>query len=105
MIDLDLNKQYDHIEMVNREQIKLIEIYKWIASERAQHDLGEEAILAWVYKYAPQFRKWAEDITYTCVHCREGCVNSIDGMCQQPFDKDRIKFLGKKSHLEYFIEP
>ena len=34
--------------------------HKWIESEKAQRDLGREAALDWVVKYAAQWREWYE---------------------------------------------
>lgn len=42
-------------------QIDEIQKHKWIESEKANQDLGEEAIKDWIIKYAKQFRKeWEE---------------------------------------------
>lgn len=35
---------------------KMIEEYKWIESEKAEHDLGETCCLEWVKKYAKKVR-------------------------------------------------
>jgi hypothetical protein len=35
--------------------------HKWIESEKAQRDLGAEAALDWIRRYAAQWRKWYED--------------------------------------------
>jgi hypothetical protein len=95
MNSLDLD--HDHIEIINLEQKKRIEIHKWITSEKAGRDLGDEAILEWVEKYAPVFREWAESLPYTCVHC--GCCNGPNGkgLCPKPFDPIRLKFLEQHS--------
>ena len=45
---MDLQK---YLELQNRE----IERYKWIESEKAGRDLGHEAIIDWILKYAHQF--------------------------------------------------
>ncbi|MBI4558424.1 MAG: hypothetical protein HY706_12655 [Candidatus Hydrogenedentes bacterium] len=34
--------------------------HKWIESERARHDLGKDAILDWISRYAAQWRAWYE---------------------------------------------
>jgi hypothetical protein len=34
--------------------------YKWIESEKAQRDLGREAVFDWINKYAAQWRDWFE---------------------------------------------
>jgi len=44
-----------------REQIKEIEKYKWIESEKAGRDLGDQAIIEWVQKHAAQWRMCREE--------------------------------------------
>ena len=39
------------------EEIQEIERHKWIESEKAGHDLGHDAIMEWVLKYAKQYRE------------------------------------------------
>lgn len=34
--------------------------YKWIESEKAHCDLGRQAALEWIAKYAAQWREWYE---------------------------------------------
>lgn len=34
--------------------------HKWIESEKAQRDLGAEAVLDWIRRYAAEWRKWYE---------------------------------------------
>lgn len=41
------------------DQIKEIEIYKWIESEKAGYDLGSKAVREWIEKYAKEFREKA----------------------------------------------
>jgi ABC-type proline/glycine betaine transport system substrate-binding protein len=44
------------------DQIKEIEIHKWLESEKANRDLGEEAVKDWIEKHAEEFRKrWEEE--------------------------------------------
>jgi hypothetical protein len=39
-----------------------MEIHKWIESERANRDLGEEALRDWIKNHAEEFRKkWEEE--------------------------------------------
>lgn len=38
-------------------QIHEIEVYKWIESEKANRDLGDEAVKDWIKKYAADFRE------------------------------------------------
>ena len=43
-------------------QIKEIEIFKWLESEKANRDLGEEAVKEWIKRYAAEFReKWNKE--------------------------------------------
>lgn len=37
-----------------------IERYKWIESERAERDLGRDAVFEWINNYAAQWREWFE---------------------------------------------
>ena len=40
-------------------QIHEIDVHKWIESEKAGHDLGDEAVKDWIEKHAAEFReKW-----------------------------------------------
>ena len=42
-----------------KDQIKLIEIYKWIESEKCGHDLGDKCIFEWIKNNAKEYReKW-----------------------------------------------
>jgi hypothetical protein len=34
--------------------------HKWIESEKAQRDLGADAVLDWIRRYAAEWRKWYE---------------------------------------------
>jgi len=43
------------------EQREEILRHKWIESEKAQRDLGSEAVLDWIRRYAAQWRRWYED--------------------------------------------
>lgn len=92
----DLILDYNHIDLINKEQRRQMEMHAWIVSEKARKDIGEQAKEEWVEKYAPGFRRWAESLVYTCVSCRKNCSCNKEGMCQNPFDEDRIKFIEKK---------
>lgn len=93
MVNSDLRTNYNHIDLINREQKRQIEIHKWLVSERQHRDVADEAVLEWVEKYAPLFRKWAESLPYNCVSCKEGCTHMISNMCQDPFNEERVKYL------------
>ena len=50
---------------LNREKIHEIQIqeilkHKWIMSEKAGYDLGQDAVLDWIRKYAKRFRDYWE---------------------------------------------
>ena len=49
------------VEFLNKE-IKEIETYKWLESEKMGHDLGLEAEIDWVLKYGKIFREQMEKI-------------------------------------------
>ena len=40
------------------DQAEEMKRYKWIASEAAGKDLGQDAVMEWVKKYAPLYRAW-----------------------------------------------
>ena len=46
-------------------QVEEIRKYRWIESERAGRDLGEQCCLEWVKKYAKDFREYW-DRTHLC---------------------------------------
>jgi hypothetical protein len=43
-------------EKIHRLQIKEILKHKWIESEKAGIDLGDQAVIEWIEKYAADFR-------------------------------------------------
>jgi len=44
-----------------QDEIREIQKYKWIESEKAGHDTGEYSTLKWIENYACQYRKeWEE---------------------------------------------
>ncbi len=47
-------------EKIHRLQIQEILKHKWIESEKAGKDLGNQAILDWIHKYAANFRDYWE---------------------------------------------
>lgn len=47
-------------EMIHLLQIKEILKHKWIESEKALRDLGNQAVRDWVDKYAADFRNYWE---------------------------------------------
>lgn len=45
-----------------RDQVEEMERHKWIESEKAGRDLGDQALLDWVSKHASRFRETWENI-------------------------------------------
>lgn len=80
-----------------QEQMREMEIYRWIRSEESGYDLGETAYYGWVEKYASEFRKWSDSIPAECIDCGV-CVTGETGIeCLNPFNvqrKERIKNMG-----------
>ena len=68
MIDYAESKNKDHESKKFQDALwewveeQEVEIHKWIESEKANRDLGEEAIKDWIIKHAAEFRKkWEEE--------------------------------------------
>jgi len=93
MDSLDQILSLECIEAINKEQRRQIEIHKWIQSEKCGRDLADEAVLEWIEKYAPLFRKWAKTLPFTCVNCGSCPGPKSNGMCTRPFDEERLKFI------------
>ncbi|MDX9818875.1 MAG: hypothetical protein RBT16_08180 [Desulfococcus multivorans] len=55
------NMQQLSREMILHLQVDEILKHKWIESEKAMRDLGNEAVFDWVRKYAAGFRAYWED--------------------------------------------
>ena len=47
-------------DMLARQREEILR-HKWIESEKAHRDLGAEATLDWIRRYAAQWREWYED--------------------------------------------
>ncbi len=63
-------------------QIQEIDRHKWIESQKAGRDLGEDAVFDWVYRYADNFRH----------HIIEGLGEHVvypDGQQAPPMDLNR----------------
>lgn len=56
----ELWRKHRQVRMLELQR-KEIERYKWIESEKAQRDLGREASLDWIRKYAARWRDWYEN--------------------------------------------
>lgn len=58
------------LRLYNELQLQEIARHKWIESEKAGRDLGQEAMLDWIHRYAASFREAllasaAEDVPAT----------------------------------------
>jgi len=93
-----------HIRQINEEQIRQIKIHKWLMSEREGRDVGEIAVVDWVVKYAPAFRKWAEKVPLKCVGCGHCKYYHIGNQCENMFDSERIEFLQRLKKVPKFKE-
>lgn len=86
---------------VLNEQVRQIQIHKWIESEKNQRDMSEEAVRGWVEKYASGFRKWSNSIPELCLNC--GCNCQKDSSeCIQPFNDlrlQKLRSMGEKAEV------
>jgi len=82
-------------EHIFKEQLRQIEMHKWLLSEKAGYDLKEEARLDWVDHHASEFRKWVNKVPGHCVECGKCCLSKGKPKeCPFPFAPERIKKLG-----------
>lgn len=52
----------DEMKQFMSDQVKEIEIHKWLEGEKLGKDPGEEAIKEWIKNHAEEFRKkWKEE--------------------------------------------
>ncbi|MBD3261066.1 MAG: hypothetical protein GF334_05190 [Candidatus Altiarchaeales archaeon] len=80
-----------NLKCILQEQRRQMEEYKWLRSEEAGVDLGETALLDWVYRFAADFRTWAESIPIECISCGE-CMTGETGLeCMHPFNRRRLE--------------
>lgn len=87
-----------------KHQIKAIEIYKWVESEKARRDLGNEAIKTWIGHFAEQFRKRYERISGSIVEEIFSEVKDIASVkCRNCKDKEQLKLI-ITAVLEKFVE-
>jgi hypothetical protein len=68
-----------------------IEKYKWIESQKAGKDLGEQAIMEWVAKFAEKYRKEYEFIfnqlvEETAHRCKEDLKKKLPGVSDELWD-------------------
>ncbi|MBF0198393.1 MAG: hypothetical protein HQL32_11810 [Planctomycetes bacterium] len=50
------------LQSFNELQIEEIKRYKWLESEKAGKDLGEQAVIEWIELYGEKFRRDYEDM-------------------------------------------
>lgn len=56
------DEEYEKLKQYMADQIKEIEIHKWLESEKANRDLGDEAVKDWIEKHAAEFRaRWEKE--------------------------------------------
>lgn len=85
-----------NIFYINRRQIYEMERHKYLSSEKAGYDLGEEARYDWINRYASIFRQWADNLPSKCIRCTYCCYThrkDIPSECPYPFNKKRIELL------------
>jgi len=86
---------YKH-KKINEEQIRQMNIHKWLESEKSGRDLGEDAVLDWIEKHARNFREWAEKVPYMCARCGICGSPKDEKTCVMPFDEERMIYIEKK---------
>lgn len=77
-----------HFKAFLQHQKEEIERYKWIESQKAGHDLGEEAVRQWVEKFAANYRKEYEEIfnemvKETALHCKKKLKEKLPGVSDE----------------------
>ena len=61
-------------------ETKLIEISKWIESEKAHHDLGEDYVFEWIKLHAQDVREaWDKS---KCRICQRDCGHNLKEQCE-----------------------
>jgi len=78
--------QREFQKFINTET-KIIEVEKWIHSEKAGKDLGDAFISEWITKNAAELRKaWNRS---KCRKCNKNCTKELRISCQD-FEKEKI---------------
>jgi len=83
------------IDLCNREEINQMNRHKWLESEKARYDLGQEAYFDWIRRYAVIFRKWANSLPCHCIGC--GHCSGSEKECETPFNEHRLNFIQKRT--------
>lgn len=73
------------------EEIRQMNIFKWIESEKCGSDIGEQACFEWVQKYAKTFREFTKTLPEQCINCGLNCPKNSNE-CVNPFNENRVKF-------------
>jgi hypothetical protein len=84
-------------------QVEEAKKYKWIQSQRAGRDLGEDAIREWVNKFAAQFRKDYNHQYSTMVDIVADDVHKKLHSNGLRIDKDNLKAIVKHT-IDTFTE-
>lgn len=57
-----MEKTNKRLKQFMEDQVEEIKTHKWIESEKAHKDLGDEAVKDWIKNYAAEYRKhWEEE--------------------------------------------
>jgi len=80
-------------KFILNEEIRQMDIHKWLLSEKCGYNLGDWAYFDWIKKYAEPFRIWAMTIPDDCICC--GLCSTKESTCSNPFNNHRIQFLTK----------
>jgi hypothetical protein len=72
-------------------QIDEAKKYKWIQSQKAGHDLGDDAVNEWVVKFAAEFRKEYNEVYGAMLnHVVEETIKELN-KSNIPHDDDLVK--------------
>ena len=82
-----------HLKFRAIEQRRHLEIHKWLMSEARGMDVGENAYVDWIKKYAARFTEWANTLPSECIGCGS-CIGDTTE-CAEPFNEKRLSILGK----------
>lgn len=78
----------------NEEQLRHMDRHKWFRSEEQNRDVGQEAYVDWIQKYAARFTAWALTLPKHCIQCGN-CRSDTTGDCPNPFNECRLQKLGE----------
>lgn len=92
--------------------------YKWIQSQKAGRDLGEEAVVEWVNKYAKEYRqeynecfrsmvsivKEEVDTNEICKNIDPNCLETLTELIIEKFTEKWIIEVAKEKHNKHLEE-